>query len=128
MIMSDTTEGFASTDFDMDSLEDLMKKFQSATSSSRLYIGGELIGNIRSMPEVSYIPTTGKDFEFRASMVTSMPLSLFGVPYYLMPSIPSLVPKKPVIHREPIPYGSSAGVWVTAAAIVTVVAFMAIAG
>jgi hypothetical protein len=93
MSMTDTTEGFASTDFDLDDLKTVMGKFPTATSSSQIYIGRDLMGQ-----------------------------------NCLMPSTPKPTQKKPAIHREPIPYGSSVGVWVTAAAIVTVVAFMAIAG
>jgi len=125
--MNSTKEGFASGDFDMNSLEDVMKKFPAATAPSQLYISGELIGQISSMPEISYLPLDEDKYRLMSSL-PSIPMNLFGVPYYVFTGLPRPAPKKSIVHREPIPYGSSVGVWFAAAAVLAAVAFMAIAG
>lgn len=116
------TTGFASDDFNMDVLLETMKKTKPVENPVYMMDMKQFGVFKASMPKIEI-----GDEAFDASSIQIRTMMDYGVinnPCMPFVKFSDPVPSAPV--REPIPYGSSVGIWVTLFAIVATVIFMAI--
>jgi hypothetical protein len=120
-----TANGSSSVDFDIDVLKEAMDKFKPIENPIYVINPGQLEFLKCSAPTIK----TGDNDPFPVSSFNFRVMSSmdFGItnPYPHMPVIHSVFGSEPEVnHKEPIPYGSPIGVWVTLFVIAAAVAFM----